>query len=96
MIEERHNLAHEVANTVLEAPLTPDVEGDGPKVAGEGRNLPGPRPTPEAKAAYQDKGRPPALNVVAYAGVFGEGHRHALLASILTPPPKRALRETSM
>ncbi len=38
----------------------------------------------------------PRLNVVAYAGVFGEGHRHALLASILTPPPERALRETSM
>jgi hypothetical protein len=38
----------------------------------------------------------PRLNVVAYAGVFGEGHRHALLTSILTPPAKRERRETSM
>ncbi len=88
MIQERHHVGSEVGDAVLEPPLPPGVEGDRLEVAGEGRNLLEPPPTSEAKTAYQDQGRPLAVDVEVYAGVLREGQRHHSLTTSLSSGPR--------
>src|SRR5215208_4958356 len=74
--EQRHHVGDEVGDPTSQVPLPPDVEGDGLEVAREGRNLPEPRPAPEAQPPDQEQGRSFAMDVVVYAGVIGDHYRH--------------------
>ena len=79
VLQERHHVGGEVVYPAVKILLSADVEGDGAEVVREGRNLLEESPPPEAEAAYQDQGRALAVDVVVYAGFFGDHHWHVVL-----------------
>jgi hypothetical protein len=90
VVQERHHIGREVANTVVQRPFPAHIEGYGAKVAREGRDLLEPPPTPEAKAVYQDQWRPLSVDVLVYAGVLGDNYRHIVTSR---PAPFAVARE---
>src|ERR671916_2006237 len=77
MVQERHHVGHEVGDAAIEISFAPRVEGDGAKVAREGRYLLEEPPPPKTQAPYENQRRSLAVDVVVYAGVLSDRYGHA-------------------